>query len=95
MDDTAVWAPRTGFTLLGTAVCAAGLAIFVAMLNLAGRVVMELGGFVTSGGPYAIVQPALDWIGIVPVSLSIGFACGGWSAYLSHRAGGVSLLPPA
>lgn len=95
MDKAPVWSPRAMSMLLGIAVCAAGLAIFITVLNLAGRAVMELGGFVASGGPYAIVQPAPGWIGIVPLSLFTGFACGGWSAYLSHRTGGFSLLPPA
>lgn len=33
------------------------------------RAIMFLGGFVASGGPYAIAHPAPDWVWIFPVSV--------------------------
>ena len=33
------------------------------------RAIMYLGGFVASGGPYAIAHPAPGWVWIVPVSI--------------------------
>jgi len=78
--------------LLAMALCSAGLAASIALLNLGGRAVMELGGFVATGGPYVIAHPAPDWAGIMPLAVVAMLVFGGWSAYLSHRTGGSSLL---
>lgn len=39
------------------------------LLFLGMRGVMDLGGMVASGGPYAVAHPAPDWIWLVPVSV--------------------------
>jgi len=77
----------------GIAVCSAGLSCCITVLNLASRFVMSLGGFVASGGPYEIAQPAPGWILAVPASIILCFVFGGISILLSRRTGGFSLLP--
>jgi len=41
----------------------------IAILYLGMRGVMDLGGFVASGGPYEIAHPAPDWVWLMPVSV--------------------------
>ncbi len=79
----------------GIAVCSAGLSCCITVLNLASRFVMSQGGFVASGGPYEIAQPAPGWILAVPASIILCFVFGGISILLSRRMGGFSLLPCA
>lgn len=93
VNDAPIWTRRSIGWLIGITLAAAGLAAAVTLLNLAGRAVMELGGFVASGGPYEIAHPAPGWILLVPASILLGFACGGLSVLLSVRTGGFSLLP--
>jgi hypothetical protein len=47
------------------------------------RAIMRLGGFVASGGPYAIAHPAPRWSWIMPVSFLVGFA----AVFISFIAG--------
>jgi hypothetical protein len=50
------------------------LAFCLSALFLGMRRVMDLGGTVASGGPYAIAHPAPGWIWIMPVSIWAGLA---------------------
>jgi hypothetical protein len=93
MSDRPVWTSVTIRWLVEIAVAAGGLACCVTLLNLAGRVIMGLGGFVASGGPYEIAHPAPEFVLVVPGSIVGGFAFGGYSALVSSRTGGFSLLP--
>jgi len=91
--EAPVWTRRSVGWLFGMVFVTTGLATAVTLLNLAGRVIMEMGGFVAVGGPYEIAHPAPGWIALVPGSIFLGFACGGLSMILSMRTGGFSLLP--
>jgi hypothetical protein len=46
-----------------------GFAFFLTCLFFAMRGVMDLGGFVASGGPYEIAHEAPGWVWIFPVSI--------------------------
>ncbi len=71
-----------------------GLAACIAVLFLAMRGVLELGGFVASGGPYAIAHPAPSWIWMVPTSILSGAAFIGIQMAGARRLGGFTLLLP-
>lgn len=73
------------WTLVAVSAC-------IAVLFMGMRGVMDLGGWVASGGPYEIASPAPDWVWIVPVSIVAGVAFGGLNA-AAWRAGGFTLLP--
>jgi hypothetical protein len=66
MNDLRIWNPRNILLLTGIAICSAWITAGITLLNLAGRVVMSLGGFVASGGPYAITHPESTYILIGP-----------------------------
>lgn len=85
---------RSGW-ILGIAVCAAGIAAGICVLNLGARVVMSMGGFVAVGGPYEIAHPAPEWVALIPLSILASFGFGGLSIWISSRTGGFSLLPLA
>ncbi len=80
-------------TLAAIAISAAGLAACITLVNLAAMVVMELGGFVATGGPYEIAHPAPGWIALMPISIISGFAFGGLSLWASSRVDGYNLIP--
>jgi hypothetical protein len=63
------------------------LAGCLTMLYLGMRGVMELGGMVASGGPYAIEHPAPDWVWVVPVSIFAGLASA-FASFVFHRSTG-------
>ena len=51
---------------------ALGMSMCLTCLYLGMRKVMDLGGFVARGGPYAIAHPAPDWTWIMPASIFAG-----------------------
>jgi hypothetical protein len=92
MNGISVWTRGNILLLAGIAIVSAWIAAGITLLNLAGRVVMSLGGFVASGGPYAIEHPAPGWIGVVPLAVVSTAFVAVFSVWLSNRAGGFSLL---
>ncbi|MBN2200328.1 hypothetical protein JW777_00070 [bacterium] len=92
MNTDTVWTRSHILLLVCVAVASAWIAAGITLLNLAGRVVMSMGGFVASGGPYAIAHPAPGWIGIVPIALVSTAFMAVFSVWLSHKTGGFSLL---
>ncbi|MBN1639000.1 MAG: hypothetical protein JW866_08535, partial [Ignavibacteriales bacterium] len=66
----------------------------LANLYLGMRGILELGGFVAEGGPYAIQHPAPDWIWIMPVSIFLGAISFLFSQIYSKKIGGWSLILP-
>lgn len=51
-------------------IAAAGLAMSITLMYLAmGSIMQTAGGFVASGGPYEITNPAPAWVGMVPLSI--------------------------
>lgn len=92
MIGNPVWSRSNILLLAGMGVCSAWIAGAITLLNLTGRVVMSMGGFVASGGPYAIAHPAHGWMAIVPLAIvSAGFAAV-FSVWLSRKTGGFGLL---
>src|SRR5512136_2222684 len=77
---------------IGSLICWFGFAFCLTILYISMRRILDLGGFVASGGPYAIAHPAPGWVWIVPLSIfaGAGFAVGG--AFLARRAGGLNPL---
>src|SRR5574340_303278 len=70
----------TGLGSLAAFVGAAGMAAAIALLYQGMATVMETaGGFVATGGPYAIAHPAPDWIWIMPGSIFVLIIFGGVS----------------
>lgn len=59
------------------------------------RGIMDLGGFVASGGPYAIEHPAPNWICIWSVSFTIVVLTFFFFLFISDRLGGANLLTPS
>jgi hypothetical protein len=80
-------------TIAAIAISAAGLSACITLVNLTAMVVMELGGFVATGGPYEIAHPAPGWIALMPISIVSGFAFGGLSLWASSRVDGYNLIP--
>ncbi len=58
------------------------------------RGVLDLGGFVASGGPYAIVHPAPDWVWIMPVAavFMVATLVAGVSVSIASGVRGPSLM---
>jgi hypothetical protein len=75
------------FTIFSVAFC-------ITCLYHGMRGVMRLGGFVASGGPYAIAHPAPDWVWIMPLSILVGMACVFINLF-SSSDDGVNLMPLA
>ncbi|HSQ21435.1 MAG TPA: hypothetical protein VLQ52_01360 [Coriobacteriia bacterium] len=71
-----------------------GLTCCIALLFLAMRPIMDVGGFVAVGGPYEIAHPAPDWVLLFPASMLGLFVFGGLSVALDNRGWGMSLLLP-
>jgi hypothetical protein len=92
MNDNPVWTLGNVLLLACIFIASAWIGAGITLLNLAGRVVMSLGGFVASGGPYAIAHPAPGWIWIVPVAIVSTAFVAVFSVWLSHKTGGFSLL---
>jgi hypothetical protein len=78
--------------LVGLFVSAFLLAFCLALLFLAMRGVLALGGMVASGGPYAIEHPAPVWVWLFPVSIFLGLISVFAHQMFHHDAGGPSLL---
>jgi hypothetical protein len=93
MNSDRVWTPQNTGMLAGIFVASGWIAAGITLLNLAGRVVMSLGGFVASGGPYAIAHPAPGWIPMVPAAIVSSAFMALFSVWLANRTGGFSLLP--
>jgi len=69
-----------------------GLVIGLVLLYLGMRGIMDLGGFVASGGPYQITHNAPDWFWVFPVSI-FGILFGMLIYFLTARKiGGVKIL---
>jgi hypothetical protein len=83
--------PRPG-SWAGVTVCAFGLSLCITTLNLAARGMMDLGGFVASGGPYAITHPAPSWHWIWPVSFVGVWIFAAAHAIFSSRLDGFGLI---
>ncbi len=69
-----------------------GFTMAMTIFYQAMRGVMKLGGFVASGGPYAISHPAPDWVWVFPVSI---FGCVIFIVFNqvnARRIGGVNLM---
>lgn len=81
--------------IAGVALTALGMALCMTLLFFAMRGVMDLGGFVATGGPYEIAHPAPDWIWLLPVSIVGGMMLGFANAAFAARAGGFNLAIPA
>jgi hypothetical protein len=88
-------ARRPAGALAAVAASAFGLAFCMTLLWFGMRDVMDLGGFVASGGPYEIAHPAPDWVWIMPVSIVLGLACAFGNVVAAWRADGFNLALPA
>jgi hypothetical protein len=86
-------APVRPLALALVALSAFGVAACLTLLFMGMRGVMDLGGWVATGGPYEIAHPAPDWVWLIPVSIVCGVACGGLNVVAAWRAGGFTLLP--
>lgn len=75
-------------SVIGLFFSAAFLAGCLTLLFLAMRGVMELGGMVASGGPYAIEHPAPGWVWLFPVTIIAGLISAFAHAKFQHDAGG-------
>ncbi len=69
-----------------------GMAACLTIFFLGMRGVMDLGGFVATGGPYAIEHPAPDWVWVIPVCIWVGLMSGALQAGAAAATGGFSLL---
>lgn len=69
-----------------------GFAFCLALLWLGMRGVMDLGGFVASGGPYAVAHPAPSFVWIMPVSIWSGLLFLFLNSVAGRRVGGLRLL---
>lgn len=66
--------------------------ICLSMLYLGMRGIMELGGFVASGGPYSIAHEAPGWVWIFPVCINVMVISMIASAALGKRIRGPNLM---
>ena len=69
-----------------------GFVFCLTCLFMGMRGVMELGGFVASGGPYAIAHPAPDWVWLVPVSIVTGLIFAFFYGAGAGKIGGISII---
>ncbi len=77
--------------VLLTLLSAAGVAACIALLYQGmGTIMATQGGFVASGGPYEITNPAPQWAWIMPASIFGLFLFGGLGVYASNRGWGIS-----
>lgn len=77
--------------VVGLVVCAILLAGCMTLLFQAMRGVLDLGGMVASGGPYAIEHPAPGWVWLFPVSIVTGMLAGFGCMLFQRRTGGPPL----
>ncbi len=70
----------------------AGTVICLVCLYLGMREVMNLGGFVASGGPYEIAHQAPDWIWIMPASIFGGMFFILLNFLNARKIGGIKIL---
>jgi hypothetical protein len=68
-----------------------GFVICLTLLFLAMRGVMDLGGFVATGGPYQIEHQAPNWIWILPVSIVSGIIFLFIYTLFANKLGGLKL----
>lgn len=69
-----------------------GFAFCLTLLWLGMRGVMDLGGFVALGGPYAVAHPAPSFVWIMPVSIWGGLLFLFLNFIAARRVGGLRLL---
>jgi len=69
-----------------------GFVMGMTLLFMSMRGVMDLGGFVASGGPYQIAHPAPDWIWVFPVSIIGGLIFLFVYSPFARRIGGIKWL---
>lgn len=61
---------RSGFRdSLCLCACVLVFSLCLTLLYQGMRAILYLGGFVASGGPYAIAHPAPDWVWLIPVAV--------------------------
>ena len=68
-----------------------GFVFCMTLLSQAMRGVMDLGGFVASGGPYEIAHPAPGWIWVFPVSILAGLVFLLLYSIFAKKIGGIKL----
>ena len=68
-----------------------GFVICLTLVFLSMRGVMDLGGFVATGGPYHIQHPAPKWIWIMPVSIISGLIFLFVYSFNAKKLGGLKL----
>ena len=86
---------RTPGALAAVAASDLVLALCMTMLFLGMRDIMDLGGFVASGGPYVIAHPAPGWVWVMPLSIVLGLAAAFGNAVAASRAHGFNLAVAA
>jgi hypothetical protein len=69
-----------------------GFVMGMTLLFMAMRGVMDLGGFVASGGPYQIAHQAPDWIWVFPVSIIGGVIFLFVYSLFARRIGGIKWI---
>ena len=69
-----------------------GFIICLTLLYHAMRGVMDLGGFVASGGPYHIAHQAPGWIWVFPVSIIAGLVFLFLYSLFARKVGGLKLI---
>lgn len=87
---------RRSFSFLGlllAVLTAAGIAASIALLYQGMADIMETsGGFVATGGPYVIAQPAPDWVALMPLSVMGIIFFGIANIWAASRGWGISLV---
>jgi hypothetical protein len=78
--------------VIGAVVCTFALAVCITLIQLTHRAIMDLGGFVASGGPYAITHPAPDWTWIWPVAFIGVWVFAIAQAFFANKARAFNLL---
>ena len=79
--------------LCGLFIGLSGTVFCLVILFLGMRWVLNVGGFVASGGPYRIAHQAPDWIWIIPVSIFSAVFFILLHFFNSRKLGGIKILP--
>lgn len=66
--------------------------VSLAVIYFAMRGVMDLGGFVASGGPYEIAHPAPNWVWLFPVFMNLMVFSMIGTAFIKKKIGGPNLM---